>query len=95
MMMPLISSFVSGERHCGAGNFVFKLGERVSINDEKIKKASKKGFKLISKLPSVTVFSCPRGGVISVYNSGSILVRKVNKGTADRINHHLTPILID
>jgi hypothetical protein len=95
MMIPLISSFVSGERHCGAGNFVFKLGERVSINDEKIKKASKKGFKLISKLPSVTVFSCPRGGVISVYNSGSILVRKVNKGTADRINHHLTPILID
>jgi len=92
MMIPLISSSVKGQRNCGAGNFVFKLGGPVSIGGEQIKKAQKKGFRLISQLPSVTVFSCPRGGIISVYNSGDMLIRKVNKGTAERINRHLTPI---
>jgi hypothetical protein len=94
MMIPLISSAVKGQRYCGAGNFVFKLGKPVSITEVKIKLASKKGFRLVSKLPSVTVFSCPRGGIISVYHSGDMLIRKVNKGTAERINRHLTPIII-
>jgi hypothetical protein len=95
MMMPLISSAVKGRRHCGAGNFVFKLGAPVKINNAKIKKAGRKGFKVVSRLPSVTVFSCPRGGIISVYHSGDMLVRKVNQGTAERINNHLKPIIIE
>jgi hypothetical protein len=95
MMMPLISSAVKGQRNCGAGNFVFKLGGPVKINQPKIKKAGKKGFRLVSKLPSVTVFSCPRGGIISVYHSGDMLVRKVSKDTAERINKHLTPIIVE
>jgi hypothetical protein len=93
MMMPLISRAVKGHRQCSSNNFVFKLERPVSIDERKIKKASKKGFKLVSKLPSVTVFSCPRGGIISVYHTGEILMRKVNQGTAHRINKHLTPII--
>jgi hypothetical protein len=95
MMIPLISSKVRGQRYCGGGNFVFKLGHPVSISKLKIQKAGKKGFKLISKLPSVTVFSCPRGGIISVYHSGEMLVRKVNQSAAERINRHLTPIILE
>jgi len=97
MMMPLITSALkgSGQRYCGGGNFVFKLGVPVKVDDAKIKKAQRKGFRLVSQLPSVTVFSCPRGGVISVYHSGDVLVRKVSKGTAERINRHLTPILLE
>ncbi|MFQ5800898.1 MAG: hypothetical protein ACE5HH_04170, partial [Candidatus Hydrothermarchaeales archaeon] len=95
MMMPLISSAVKGQRYCGAGNFVFKLGGPVAIDETKIKKAQKKGFRLVSKLPSVTVFSCPLGGVISVYHSGDMLIRKVNKGTAERINRHLSSIVVE
>jgi hypothetical protein len=95
MMIPLISSAVKGHRHCGAGNFVFKFGRPIDIDKAKIKKAGKKGFKVISRLPSVTVFSCPRGGIISVYKSGEMLVRKVNKGTAERINKHLKPIIVE
>lgn len=93
MMIPLISRALKGQRQCSSNNFVFKLERPVSIDEVKIKKASKKGFKLVSKLPSVTVFSCPRGGIISVYHSGEILMRKVNQSTADRINKHLTPII--
>lgn len=74
---------------------MYKLGGPVKINSVKIKKAGKKGFNIVSRLPSVTVFSCPRGGIISVYHSGDMLVRKVNKGTAERINNHLKPILIE
>ena len=95
MMMPLISSMVKGERQCGAKNFVFKLGGPVAINDSKIKEAGKRGFKLVSKLPSVTVFSCPLGGIISIYHSGDILIRKVNKGSAERMNRHLSAIFAE
>jgi hypothetical protein len=93
MMIPLISNAIKGQRYCGAGNFVFKLSQPVILTEAKITLAGKKGFRLVSKLPSVTVFSCPRGGIISVYHSGDLLVRKVNKGTAERINRHLTPII--
>jgi hypothetical protein len=95
MMIPLISRTVKGQRYCGTGNFVFKLGSPITLDDAKITKASKKGFKLVSKLPTVTVFSCPHGGMISVYYSGNLLVRKVNVDTAERINRHLTPILFE
>ena len=95
MMMPLISSAVSGKRSCGLGNHVYKLGGPVEITSVKIKNAQRKGFRVISRLPSVTVFSCPSGGVISVYNSGDMLIRKVNSGTADRINRHLGSIMVD
>ncbi len=93
MMIPLISGAIKGQRYCGGGNYVYKLGGPLKINKEKIKKARMKGFKLISQLPSVTVFSCPRGGIVSVYHSGEMLVRKVNSGTAQKINKHLTPIV--
>ena len=95
MMMPIISSAISGRRSCGTGNHVYKLGRPVEITGVKIKNAQRKGFRVISKLPSVTVFSCPSGGVISVYNSGDMLIRKVNSGTADRINRHLGSIMVD
>jgi hypothetical protein len=95
MMMPLLSNTVKGQRYCGAGNFIFKLGGSVNIDDSKIMKASRKGFKLISKLPSATVFSCHTGGIISVYHSGEILVRKVDKGTAERLNKTLAPIVVE
>jgi hypothetical protein len=93
MMMPLISSVTKGHRHCGAGNFVFKLEGPISVDDAKIKEAGKRGFRLVSKLPSATVFSCPLGGMISVYNTGEILIRKVNKGQAERMNRHLSRIM--
>jgi hypothetical protein len=93
MMIPLIARTVKGYRYCGSGNFVFKVNQKLEMDNAKIKKASKRGFRLISKLPTVTVFSCPKGGLISVYNSGNILIRKVNKSTAEQINKHLTPII--
>jgi hypothetical protein len=93
MMIPLIARTVKGHRYCGSGNFVFKVNQSLEMDNVKIKKAAEKGFRLISKLPTVTVFSCPQGGLISVYNSGNILIRKVNQSTAERINKHLTPII--
>jgi hypothetical protein len=95
VMMPLISKGARGQGYCGAGNFVFDLGGSVTIDDSKIKKASKRGFKLISKLPSATVFSCPNGGIISIYHSGEMLVRKVNKDSAERLNKALAPIVVE
>ncbi len=92
MMMPLMSRGNEG-RYCGSMNYVYDLGAPVAINEETIKRASKRGFRLVSDLPAVVVFTCPRGGMISVYRSGKILVRKVNKGTADRIERSLVSLL--
>ncbi|RMF90818.1 MAG: hypothetical protein D6733_02850 [Methanobacteriota archaeon] len=93
MMIPLISGTVKGQRQCSTGNFVFKLDGPISVDETKIKEAGKRGFRLVSRLPTVTVFSCPLGGMISVYHSGEILIRKVNKGQAERMNRHLSRIM--
>ncbi len=93
MMVPLISRN-NGARYCGSNNHIFDLGTKVNMDKETIKLASKRGFKLVSELPAVTVFTCPRGGMISVYRSGKILIRKVNKGTANRLFRNLS-ILLD
>ncbi len=92
VMIPFIKKTVGGKRDCGAGNFVFKMEKEINVTDVKIKKASEKGFKFVSRLPSVTVFSCPLGGMISVYNSGDILIRRATKGQAERMNRHLIKI---
>lgn len=92
MMIPLMSKN-NDARYCGSGNYIFDIGTPVKLDREAIEQASKRGFKLVSELPLVTVFNCPRGGLISVYSSGKMLIRKVNKGTANRINRNLLPIL--
>ncbi len=91
MMIPIMSRN-NDARYCGSGNYIFDIGTPVKLDKETIELASKRGFKLVSELPSVTVFSCPRGGLISVYRSGKMLIRKVNKGTASRINRNLVPL---
>jgi len=96
MMMPLVSRALGkGEqRHCGAGNYVYKYNTPITIGKEEIRKANMKGFKLISQLPTVTVFSCPLGGIVSVYNSGDVLIRKVRKQTADSLNKNIRSIVL-
>ncbi len=94
MMVPLISRN-NHARYCGSGNYIFDIGAPVKLNQETIKTASKRGFKLVSELPAVTVFNCPRGGMISVYRSGKVLIRKVNKGTANRVFNNLSALIKD
>ncbi len=92
MMVPLLSRN-NNARYCGSGNYIFDIGSPVDIDQETIEMASKRGFKLVSELPAVTVFNCPRGGMISVYTTGKVLIRKVNKGTANRVFNNLSTIL--
>jgi len=92
MMVPLLSRN-NNARYCGSGNYIFDMESQVKIDQKTIEAASKRGFKLVSELPAVTVFSCPRGGMISVYATGKVLIRKVNKGTANRVFNNLSTIL--
>lgn len=94
MMMPLISSAVKGQRSCGTRNFVYKFERPIEIDASMIKEASKRGFRCVSQLPSVTVFSCPLGGMISVYHSGEVLIRKVREGQAERMFKNLNAIML-
>lgn len=92
MMVPILSRN-NGARYCGSGNYIFDIGSPVELDKRTIELASKRGFKLVSELPAVTVFSCPRGGMISVYRSGKVLIRKVNKSTANRVFKNLSAII--
>lgn len=95
MMLPLISRGLGKEnegKYCGAQNYVYNTPP-LSIGEEKIQRAKKRGFKLISDLPSFTVFECPRGGVVTAYKSGKILIRRVSKESADRLFNSLSQAL--
>lgn len=95
MMIPLVSRVAGEQRYCGVGNFVFNHNDKIVVNDKTIIRANMRGFKLISELPSCVVFSCPRGGVVSVYKSGKIYIRKVDRETAERIYKNITSALKD
>ncbi len=92
MMMPLMSRSKEA-RYCGSRNYIYDMGAPVEIDEETIQRIKKRGFKLVSNLPAVAVFTCSRGGIISAYRSGKILIRKVNKATADRIERNLAALL--
>lgn len=92
MMIPIMSRN-NGARYCGSGNHIYDIGTPVKLDQDIIERAGKRGFKLVSELPAVTVFNCSRGGIISVYKSGKMLIRKVNKGTAERIKKNFVPLL--
>jgi len=95
MMLPLISRGLGKEndgKYCGAQNYVYNTPP-LSINEEKVQKAKKRGFKLVSDMPSYTVFECPRGGVVTAYKSGKILIRRVGKESADRLFNSLSQAL--
>ncbi len=94
MMMPLISSAVKGQRQCGTRNFVYKFERPVEMDAGMIKEASKRGFRCVSQLPSVTVFTCPLGGMISIYHTGEVLIRKVREGQAERMFKNLNAIMM-
>jgi|GEM_PF-2686236 len=85
MMIPLISRVTSKERYCGVSNFVYNVKDHIRLDDDAITRANMRGFRLVSSLPSCTVFSCPRGGIVSVYKSGKMFIRKVDRETAERI----------
>jgi len=95
MMLPLISRGLGKEnegKYCGAQNYVYNTPP-LSINEEKVQKARKRGFKLVSDMPSYTVFECPRGGVVTAYKSGKILIRRVGRESADRLFNSLSQAL--
>jgi len=89
MMIPLISRVTSKERYCGVSNFVYNVDEAMKFDDEAITRANMRGFRLVSSLPSCAVFTCPRGGIVSVYKSGKMFIRKADKETAKRIYKNL------
>lgn len=89
MMIPLISRVTSKERYCGVSNFVYNIDAEMKFDDDAITRANMRGFRLVSSLPSCTVFTCPRGGVVSVYKSGKMFIRKADRETAERIYRNL------
>lgn len=94
--IPLISRGLGKEnegKYCGAQNYVYNTPP-LSMDEEKIQRAKKRGFKLISDLPSFTVFECPRGGVVTAYKSGKILIRRVGQDSADRLFKSLSEVLV-
>ena len=95
VMVPVISRGLGKEeaRYCGARNFIYDSGMEINFDDRAIRRAAKRGFKLVSMLPSAAVFSCPRGGVLTAYKSGKILIRRVNKGSADKLYNALKEAL--
>lgn len=89
MMIPLISRVTNKERYCGVSNFVYNVDEAMKFDDEAITRANMRGFRLVSSLPSCAVFTCPRGGIVSVYKSGKMFIRKADRETAERIYKNL------
>lgn len=95
VMVPVISRGLGKEesRYCGAKNFIYDSGKEIDVEEIDIRRVAKRGFRLVSMLPSAAVFSCPRGGVITVYKSGKILIRRVDKRSADKLYNALKEAL--